>query len=301
MNCFLKRLGIVIAFVVMASGAAQAGETGHYVNGVEGIKAASVPGPGVYYKMYNAFYKADTLTGRGGDELDVDFDVTVFASAQRFIWVTPLKILGADFLMDTTIPLIYTDLEVGAAGIDDSQFGLGDICVEPFALSWHGAQYDAVIGLAGYVPVGQYDENDPASPGKDFWTAMFTFGGTWYFDEAKTWSASFLGRYEIHSDKSSTDVHPGDDFHFEWGVGKTLAGTWDVGVAGYCQWQVTDDSGSDVTWDRSLHDRVYAVGPEVGTFIPDWKLGFSLRHEWEFDAVDRSEGHVTVLTLTKVF
>ena len=40
-------------------GTAFAQETGHYVNGVEGIKAATLPPPGFYYRLYNVFYNAD--------------------------------------------------------------------------------------------------------------------------------------------------------------------------------------------------------------------------------------------------
>jgi len=298
---FLKRLLIGAALLGMLWGTGNAGETGHYVSGVEGIKAATVPGPGFYYRIYNVLYKADRLTNDNGNELDVGFDVTVFASAHRFIWVTSIKFLGADFTVDTTIPLIYTDIEIDSAGISDNKFGLGDICIEPFALSWHGARYDAAFGLAAYVPVGQYDKDDPASPGKDFWTAMITLGGTYYCDTRKTWSVSILSRYEIHSEKNDSDVRPGNDFHFEWGLGKTLAKTWDVGLAGYCRWQVTDDSGSDVSWDKSVHDRVWAMGPEVSTFLPSLKFGISLKGLREFDAVDRSEGYIIVLNLTKIY
>jgi hypothetical protein len=301
MQRYLSRLLICVAMLIMFSGIASAGETGHYVNGVEGIKGSSVPGPGFYYRIYNVLYNADKLTDNKGNELNVDFDVMVIASAHRFIWVTPVKILGADFLMDTTIPLIYTDISIGAAGVSDSQFGLGDICIEPFALSWHGSRYDAAFGLAAYLPVGQYDKDDPASPGKDFWTTMLTLGVTYYLDMEKTWSLSILSRYEIHSEKESSDITPGNDFHFEWGLGKNLAKLWDVGLAGYCQWQVTDDSGSDVTWDKGVHDSVYAIGPEVSRFFPSWKIGFSLKHLWEFEAKDRPEGYATVFNITKVF
>jgi len=55
------------------------GETGHYVNGVEGIKAASLPPPGYYYRLYTVLYSADTMTDEDGDELNIDFDVTVAA------------------------------------------------------------------------------------------------------------------------------------------------------------------------------------------------------------------------------
>ncbi|MCP4682418.1 MAG: hypothetical protein GY864_08785 [Desulfobacterales bacterium] len=129
---------------------------------------------------------------------------------------------------------------------------------------------------------------------------MLSFGGTLYFDENKTWAASILNRYEIHSKKGHTDIRAGDDFHFEWGISKRLPKGWELGLTGYCQWQLTDDRGSDVTWDKSVHDRVYAIGPEVGVFFPAWKFAVSLRSQWEFEARDRSEGNVTVLTISKL-
>jgi hypothetical protein len=284
------------------SGTASAGETGHYVNGVEGIKAATLPPPGLYYRLYNVFYNADEFNDEHGDSMDINFEVSVYAMVHRLVWITDKKILGADFGADIIIPLVYTDIEIKGTPVpvDDDQFGLGDIAIEPFVLSWHGPLYDASFGLAVYLPTGEYDQSEPASPGKDMWTGLITLGGTYYLDAEKTWSASILARYEIHSEKDETDVRPGNDFHFEWGIGKTLAKIWDVGVTGYCQWQVSDDSGSDAR-DTTVHDRVYAVGPEVTVFIPPAKLIASLRSQWEFGAEDRSEGNVTSLTLTKPF
>ena len=288
-----------LGFAGTLFGIASAGETGHYVNGVEGIKAATLPPPGFYYRMYNVYYDADEITDEDGDELDVGLDIHVYALVNRFVWISDIKMLGADFGADVIIPLVYTDLEIKAFGVDDDEFGLGDIAIEPFVLSWHGARYDASFGLAVYVPTGETDE--AAAPGKDFWTGLITLGGTYYFDVEKTWSASILSRYEIHSEKDETDVRPGNDIHFEWGIGKTLANIWDVGLAGYCQWQVTDDTGSDVQGDKGVHDRVFAVGPEVIVFIPPAKSFLSLRSLWEFEAKDRTEGQVIALTLTKAF
>jgi len=294
-------LACIFSFAGELCGTVFAGETGHYVNGGEGIKAATLPPPGFYWRLYNQFYTADTLNDENGNELDVGYDLSVYSLVNRFVWISNVKILGADFGVSLVVPLVRADIEIKSAGIDDQEFGLADIAVEPFVLSWHGPRYDAAFALALYVPTGEYDKNKPASPGKDFWTGMATVGGTYYFDSEKTWSASILGRYEIHSEKDETDVKPGDNFHFEWGIGKTLAETWDVGLTGYCQWQVTDDSGSDVTWDKSAHDRVYAVGPEVSAFFPPARLSVSLRSQWEFDARDGGEGNVTTLILTKMF
>ncbi len=298
---------IALGIVGILSGGAFAGEAGtHYVNGVEGLKAASLPPPGFYYRMYNVLYTADALTDDNGDEIDaINFDVSVFANVHRLIWMSNYKIWGADFGADIIIPLINTDIEVKAKGgptlTDDSQFSLGDICLEPFLLSWHGPRYDAAAALAVYIPTGDYDKTEAASPGKDMWTGMFTLGGTLYFDAEKTWSASILGRYETHSEQGDRDVTYGDDFHFEWGVAKTFNKFWDVGLAGYSQWQISDDSGSDVTWDKSVHDTIHAIGPEVNIFAPSWKLFVSLRILGEFGAEDRSEGNITTLTLTKIF
>jgi len=278
-----------------------AGETGHYTNGVEGIKAASLPPPGFYWKVYNAFYSANKLTDQNGDELDLGLKVNVYAMVNRFVWISKIKILGADYAADILIPTIYTDFKLEKIGLEDNDFGLGDIIIEPFILSWHKPQYDLAGGLSLVIPTGKYDITKPASPGKNFWTGLFTLGGTYYFDKNRTWSASILARYEIHTEKKETAVKPGNDFQFEWGIGKTVAKIWDVGLTGYCHWQVTDDSGADVVWDKSVHDRVFGIGPEVSIFLPPKKLMFSLRSQMEFGAIDRSVGNITTLNMTKIF
>jgi hypothetical protein len=293
---------MLIAGVMLALSATtlHADANNHYGNGVEGIKGATVTPPGFYYRMYNFYYSADEVMDKNGDEIPIDFDVNVFVMANRFIWVTDKKILGADFFMDLVIPVVYTDIAIGALGVNQDKFGLGDINIEPFGLSWHGAQYDASAAVSVYLATGNFDIDDQASPGKGFTTFMATLGGTLYLDARRTWSASILGRYETHTEKDDTDLTPGDDFHLEWGIGKSFAKVWEAGLSGYCQWQVTDDSGSDAV-DKSTHDQVFAIGPEINVFLPPFKALLNLRALWEFDARDRAEGKAAVLTLTKIF
>lgn len=290
---------ITAAFVIAGS-IAWAG-SGHYVSGVEGIKAATLPPPGLYYRLYNVLYTADDLRDKNGHKADVDFDVNVYAMVNRLVYSSDIKLLGGNIIADICVPLVYTDISVKNAGpysFSDNAFGLGDILIEPLVLAWHGPRYDAALGVGLYLPTGKFDANEPASPGKGFWTGMFTAGATLYFDEARTWSASVLSRYEIHSEQKDTHITPGHDFHFEWGVGKTLAKIWDVGLAGYCRWQVTDDSGSGSTDDR---ERAYAAGPEISVFVPQWGLGVSLRSLWEFENRTNSQGSVTTLMIMKAF
>ncbi len=299
-----SKLTYTLVILIGLASAAFAAETGHYVNGVEGIKAATLPGPGFYYKMYNTYYTADSVTDKDGKDIAAaDLDLTVFANVHRFIWGTGVKVLGADLIVDMLVPLVYTDISMNTPGgkVEEDSFAVGDINFEPAVLAWHGAAFDAAAGVGFFAPTGEYDKTDPSSAGKDMWTMMLTLGGTLYFDTEKTWTASILARYETHTEKDDTKIKPGDEIHFEWGLGKTVMKIIDLGVSGYCAWQITDDSGDGVTYDKSVHDRVFAVGPEINVFIPQIMAAVSLRAQKEFGAVDRTEGYVSTLALTKIF
>ena len=293
----LQVLLISLLFLFSADGKS---ETGHYVNGIEGIKAATIPGEGWYYRLYNIYYQADQLTDPNGDAIaGLNFDAEVRAMAHRLIRVTDTEILGGRLFWDVVLPVIDTELDVGGQSFSDASFG--DFFIEPFGLTWHGKQWDYAAAIGFYLPTGSYSPSEPASAGKDFYTMMISSGGTWYFDEQKSWSASILARYETHSDKKDLDYEPGDDFHFEWGIGKSFSNFWEVGLIGYAQWQLNVDKGDDVSEQQKAKDEVFAVGFEVNKFMPEMMLNTSLKVLTEFGAEDRSEGDVVSLTFTKIF
>ena len=276
-------------------------ETSHYPAGAEGLKGASLPPPGKYLKWYNIYYAANTIRDRNGKDAGAGLDLDVFATVPRYIWMTDEKVLGADYGMDIAVPFLNVDLKVDAAGVSDSTFGLGDILVEPAVLGWHTDRWDVAAAAGVWAPTGRFSLQDAANPGKGFWTGMFTLGGTYYFDDEKTWHLSALGRYEINSRKKKIDIQPGDDFHIEWGLGKTVLPGLDAGITAYTHWQVTDDRGSAVTYDASVHDRFYPIGPEIVYFHEPAKLFVSFRYQKEFGVVDRPEGHNSVFSFVKIF
>ncbi|MRT92593.1 transporter [Ancylomarina sp. 16SWW S1-10-2] len=278
-------------------------ETAHYSPGVQGLKVASLPPPGFYYIMHNVYYSADDYYDGNGDKADIDFDLTVFANVHRFLYVWEDVLWGANYGVHLLVPTTFTDISIGAYGVNDSKYGIGDIVIEPIMLAWNKQKFDAIVALAGIAPVGSYDITEAASPGKSFWTGMLTFGGTYYFDSHKAWHASILNRYEIHGEKKDFDVTPGDDLTFEWGIGKTIVSKqiWGVGVSGYAHWQLSEDKGSDVLYDASVKDRIFAVGPEVTCYMPKAKLNLEFRGQFEFGAVDRPQGRKMCLSLFKNF
>ena len=269
----------------------------HYVPGVEGVKGSSLPPPGFYVRDYNVFYFANQVNDPGGHKVPLDFNAFIYANLIRPIWITEWKILGANIGMDMIVPLQNTDLSIkhnGATMVDDSKFGIADLYFEPLTLSWHGKQYDAAFGYSFFAPTAS--TKTPVDPGKGFWTHMLTLGGTVYFDEAKTWSLSALNRYEFNTESRDSGVAPGQEWTLEWGLGKSLTKTIEVGVSGYYQLQTTENSAGP-----SARDQVIGIGPEIVLFCPKLGLFTSLRYAYEFGAQDRPEGNTITLTLTRRF
>lgn len=276
-------------------------ETGHYVPGITGIKGATLPPPGFYYIMHNVYYSANSFYDGNGNNANIDFDLNVFVNAHRFVYVWEDVFLGANYAVNMIVPLTNTNISIGAFGLSDKMFGVGDVIIDPMVLSWNKDKYDLAFGLGAVVPLGSYDIMEAASPGKSFWTGMLTLGGTYYFDTHKSWHASILSRYEIHSKKKDFDITAGNDFTFEWGVGKTIPKKqiWSLGVSGYAHWQLTEDKGAAVLYDSSVKDKIFAVGPEVTCYIPTLKMNVELRGQFEFGAIDRPQGTKMCLSIFK--
>jgi hypothetical protein len=284
----------------MAASTGYAQATAHYVPGVEGIKGASLPPPGLYLRDYNQFYFANRVNDDSGNEIDgADFDSTVYAQVPRLLWITETQFLGGNVGLDGLWPLVYQDVSVNTpmGEFDDSTFSYGD----PFAevtLSWHVPQFDFSVGVGEWFPIGDYSQPPSTDPGLGFWTTMFTAGATWYVDKDKTWAISALNRYEVNSEQRDTDITPGDAYTLEWGVSKSITKTVDVGVIGYYQRQITSDSGDHAS---SHLDGAAAIGPEIVVAFPDQRVFLSLRYNYEFWAVNRAQGNNIVLTATYRF
>jgi hypothetical protein len=102
--------------------AAQAG--GHYVAGVEGLQAASVSPPGTYYLGYLVHYDIDSSRapdssrGPAGDNSG-----SVTALANRLVWISPHQVLGADWGMRRSMPVLHKSLDLGAIGFGRERLG----------------------------------------------------------------------------------------------------------------------------------------------------------------------------------
>lgn len=271
---------------------------GHYVPGVEGAQGASVPPPGFYYLGYLVNYDINSFRSPGSStNLPGSNSGKVTALANRFVWMTGHKVLGADYGVEAIVPVLRTSLDIGAAGISDRQTGVGDIYVGPLVLGWHGAQWDAVAAAGMWLD--NASTSSPASPGKGFKSTMLTGGMTYYFDSAKSISGSALMRFERHGKMDSGFRH-GNQLTLEWGLAKAF-GPVQAGVVGYSQWQTSNDSGLFASNDKSSR---HALGAEVGyPLAPGLLLKGALYKELRAEAGTGAmpKGMLLRMTLLKAF
>lgn len=293
----MKKIGQLFGFIAVLTavpGLLEAQPTAHYVPGVEGIKAATLPPPGVYVRDYNVFYFADRRNNEHGDEIPgLDPEVFIYANVPRIIWITDQKLLGGFIGVDALVPLQYSSIKMGE--FDDSTFGVGDMFVEA-TLSWHTGEYDAAIGYGIWAPTGDFSATNPTRPGLGYWTHMITAGVTWYTGENRQWAVSVLNRYEINHEQKDTHITPGMAYTLEWGISYAVSKNIEAGLVGYYQQQIDSDTGSGASDEK---DNVVAIGPELSMFCPKLGLFASVRYNYEIASENRFQGHTVTITLTR--
>ncbi|MGQ0593463.1 MAG: SphA family protein, partial [Gammaproteobacteria bacterium] len=285
---------LTAAAAIAGAGSVWAGELGHYGPGMMNIRDFVVPEPGFYGLLYNYFYSTDTLKNRDGDEVGtlsrtgprggtttvtVDPDIDVYALVPTFVWVSRWQVLGARYAAFIAPPFAdnsaqvnlslaregtFLDREFSASLEADTDFGFGDLFVQPVWLGWGGKHYDISAGYGFYAPTG----DDGLS--LEFREHQLQVAGTWYpFDQRGT-AIMLAGTFEINHEREDMDLTPGERFTLNWGISQYLPlnkeQTWlaEIGTSGYSQWQVEEDSGSDVPQFRNVQlnakDEVHAAG-----------------------------------------
>jgi hypothetical protein len=292
---------LLVAGLLLRGSLLEAQPVAHYPPGVEGLKAASLPPPGLYLRDYNYFFSADHANdGNGHIVTAANAKAFVYANVPRVLWITDQQLLGGFIGVDALLPLQYTEIKATPApGVTfhDQTFGEGDFFLEA-TWSKHVQQFDFALAYGVWAPTGDFSKTSPTLAGSGYWTHMLTAGVTWYPDQEKQWALSALNRYEINHQQQDTHTTPGQAYTLEWGASRTFLKTLDVGAAGYYQQKVTEDSG---TGANSTRGRVAAIGPEVSYFYPPLMIGASLRYAYQFLAEDRLQAHTIALTITKVF
>ena len=316
-----------------------AGEIGHFNGGLMNIRDYFVPDPGFYSVDYNYFYDTNRLNNKNGDKissvtikpgsgpgstLGLNMNVNMYANALGLMWVSDLKIFGAKYAFLVAPNAANASLESSysrATGIGNSSqasnFGFGDIFVQPVWLGWTLKHWDFALGIGFYAPTGEYNTTTVTLPvvgpvtteaadniGYGFWTFQFQGAVAWYPWENKGTAVTAVLTYETNTKKEGFDLTPGDILTFNWGISQFLPLTKDhkllleVGPAGYDSWQTTPDGGR---LSSNVRDQLHAAGGQIGlTYVP-WMLSLNTHYFYEFAAIDRFQGQSFGFSIAKKF
>jgi len=286
-----KAAAFAIFLVLIFSAPKIFGEGSSAVLGTEDFFAGALPPPGFHFINYMAYYGADDLKDADGDHQrnplgqKLDFKARVFADCLRGIYVSDIKILGADLAWHVIVPVVYRDVEIKGA-FDEDEFGLGDIYFSPFVLGWHGELFHFIAGLDIIAPTGKYDENHNVNIGNNHWTFEPALAVSMIHPSGL--SASVKLMYDIHTENDDSKYKTGQQIHLDYNVGLQIVDGLRLGICGYYLKGLEDDE-SDGSAVSDSEEQVLAAGPSaMYSFNPALHLVAKLQYEME--AENRPEG-----------
>ena len=291
---------VLIIALACSSLSLKAQYIGDQFPGLAGLKAGSLPDPGIYLTL-PLYYRDSNITiyDAHGDQALKDFTAAIDVIAMPSVAViTPFKILGATYGVSYTQWIINGLLNVASTNFQRSTgYGFGDIYVQPVILGWHVPHADFTAGYSFFAPTG-------AGPsGQHIWVHEIDLGGTFYPDSAKKWNISTMAYYDFNRKKNNADIKVGNILTLAGGVGRSfLKGAANAGVAYGAQWKMTHDSGSDIPPILPItNGRFFAVGPEadVPVFAKGSNVGLvSFRYLWVVGPKTSLGGQLLVASFT---
>jgi hypothetical protein len=280
---------------------------GDRVPGNAGLEAGSQAPPGLYAGYLLWVYPTDTFVDREGDALPTEsVGLTSVMHNAVVSWVTPYKLLGANVGGAFVLPFVRNRIELGLADVD-SGADLTDSVLTPFSLGWHRSGRDVLASYSLYMPTGRYEAGGRGNTGLGMFGHELAVAVT-LGSQPRRWHGAAGVAYEWHTKKEDQDVRVGQVATIEGGVGRTFYTKVNhpvplmttIGLAGYSQFKVTQDSGAGVPLlFRDGKDRVFALGPELKVYVPQARLTLIGRVLPEFGARVRTRG--TTVSITGVY
>jgi hypothetical protein len=309
-----------------------AGGVNHEPLGAEAFLAGILPPRGFYIKEYLNYYTADKLKNDSGRTLNLAKDGTeldkleVYASATRFLYISPLKILGGSLGAQMIVPWVRASMRLdaltpmGPSEMGEHRNAVSDITFGP-NLSWHfpNGLFHAAMGLDITAPTGPWDEKHLVNIGKNVWSFSPVLAATVFLPWHPNLSAGIKMDYSFNTQNDDfiigpsiaakignrsltgkkTHLSPGQEFHFDYGIEYALtkkgaAHQFRVGATGYFYQQTTNDKTGAGTVKHDL-GRVFAIGPGVWWTYKKWIV--EAHTAFETAVRNRPEGINTYLTI----
>jgi hypothetical protein len=312
MSSQIERRVLVLALVIVGFASPSLGQQkGQYVPGQFGLNAGVIPDPGVTYANLALNYSASQLNNSSGNSIPgINGSYSFWVDENIFYYVPKHKFLGGYFMPYVALNYANGELVADITGTSLSSGGGGsgfaDMFVQPINFGWHLKRADVTLGYAFTAPTGRFTAGASDNVGSGYWGNNITSGTTVYITKNKGTSANLSTDWEIHGQKSGTNLTPGQAFSMEWGLGQVLPLKKDMsrllqlGFVGYDQWQVSSNGGTvtvagiPVAASRIPFYSVHAVGVQANFILPAKNLAAFFKYYDEYHALARPQGRTIV-------
>jgi hypothetical protein len=282
---------------------ASEGGYSNYIPGFYGDIALAVePADGLSLRNDVYFYsaEADESVRSGLIETSIDIDLTF--NFLTLLYKPGNEMLGARYAFGVGINYgkvdIDGDISVGplSGSFSDDKTAFGDITLIPGVFYWNnGDKLHFSQSFFLVVPVGDYDEDDDANTGLNYYTFETDFSMT-YLDQETGQDYSIVIGYGYNSENDDTEYQSGDEFHIDYVLNQFLSESWAIGLHGFYYEQLSGDSG-DGALLGDFKAEASGIGPALMWIPPKYEGKRAFVAKWlnEYDAENRLEGdHVFV-------
>jgi hypothetical protein len=299
-------LGVALFTDVSGSPAAEYGFT-TYPLGSLSFGAGFTPPPGAYVSEAVGSYSGK-IGGNfdfGGRTFNAGIKADIFSDSFNVLYVPNTKVLDGYMGFSLTAPAAYVNYDAHASGplasiaAQTEGTGLGDMTFQA-QLGWNSGDFSHTAHLLVVAPTGRYDTGFYPIAGLNRPSLDVGWAFTWL---DKTTQLEFNGAVGFMAgiENHATQYQTGDEFHFEWAIGKKFESGLQIGIVGYDYRQLTGDSGQGAPFP--FVGQVDAIGPGLtySTKIGDTPLTFGARNYEEYNTVHRFKGNLSIATVTAAF
>jgi hypothetical protein len=243
------------------------------------------------------FYSADGDGSVRSGQVELEADLDLAFDYLSIIYKAEEKVFGAGYAFGATFVAgkadISGEISVGPAsvGFSDDKTSYGDITLVPGVFYWNnGDKLHFSQSFYVVAPVGDYDEDDLANTGLNYWTFETDFAMT-YLDQESGQDYSVVIGYGYNTENDDTDYQSGDEWHIDYVLNQFLSDSLAVGLHGFYYRQISGDSG-DGALLGDFKAEAAGIGPAIMWIPPKYEGEVAFVAKWinEYDSENRIDG-----------
>lgn len=301
---------LILLAPVLPTNKVMAAESGvsFYVPGLYGDIAIGIaPLPGIYLLSTTVYYDSKSANSLLPNSIDESISANITSQLLRGFWVSEEKLLGANLMMGFRVSALDVDVTAdlntpfGSLQIQDDNQDFGDFAIMPISLFWKVGSLHLNLYEVISIPTANFDSNRFANTALNHWVFDTVLAATW-IDPKTGLETSIAPGLIYNAENEDTGYKSGVEFHIDAMLNLHLSKELTVGLHGSAYKQLTADKGADPSLG-SFKGRSFSLGPSVTWYKQSKDSAFYLSLKWlhEFEAINKSEGDLTIFSIGAKF